>query len=127
MSTKNTKPDASAVLDTLTHHVAQDAAENGTASAEDRRWSKNLGVQVEARLAELRRQLTPEDAPLEKAKPLRRSTLAMARDALLEAIARITSAMGGTVQYANRNLKGLSDDDLRRLFDTIDPDNHTTE
>src|SRR5690348_3033758 len=114
--TKGTKPTANEVLDTLTHHVAQEEAENGKASAEDRRWSKDLGAQVEARLAEVRRQLTPEDVPTEKSKPIRQSTLAMARDALLEGIARITAAMGGTVQYAHRNLKGLSDDDLRRLY-----------
>ena len=43
------------------------------------------------------------------------------KSALIEAITLITRSMGGAVQFAHRNLKGVSDNDLRRLFDTIDP------
>ena len=127
---KKTKPDApdtAEVLDAINYQVALDEAENGTATEADRKWSRELGVQIEARLAELRRNLTPADPPRERAKPLRPSTLAMMRDALIRAIERITQAMGGTVQYAHRNLTKLSDDDLRRLYDTIDPTNRTPE
>jgi hypothetical protein len=124
---KTSKPNAAEVLDTILHHVALDAAENGRPTEDDKRWSRDLGVQIEARLAELRRKHTPADEPIEKAKPIRPSTLAMLRDALIEAITRITRTMGGAVQYAHRNLKGLSDDDLRRLYDTLDPDNRDAE
>jgi hypothetical protein len=128
MSRKKTpKPSPVEVLDTISHHVAVAAAENARPTAEDLRWSRELGVQLEARLAELRRRLTPADEPVEKAKPIRPSTLAMARDQLLEGIARITRAMGGAVQYAHRNLTGLSLDDLRRLYDTLDTTNRDTE
>ena len=127
MTNKTTKPDAADVLDAINHQMAIEDAENGTATAADKKWSKELGVKIEARLAELRRNLTPADPPKERARPLRASTLAMARDALMEGIARLTSAMGGQVQYAHRNLKKLSDDDLRRIYDTIDPSNRTPE
>ena len=121
MTNKNQKPNALEILDEIYHQAALADAEHGTSSAEDRRWARELGVKIDARVAELRRNLTPMDAPTEKAKPLRPSTIAMTRDALLEAIATLTRSMGGQIQYAHRNLKGLSDDDLRRLFDTIDP------
>jgi len=127
MTSDKNKPSAADVLDAISHQVALEEAENGKSTAADRQWSRELGVTIEARLAELRRNLTPADAPTEKAKPLRPSTLAMVREALMEAIESIMRAMGGTVQYAHRNLKGLTDDDLRRLFDTIDPANRDPE
>jgi hypothetical protein len=127
MTENKIKPNAADVLDTITHQVALEDAENGKPTAEDRKWSKELGVKIEARLAELRRNLTPADPPKERARPLRASTLAMARDVLMEAIERITSSMGGQVQYAHRNLTKLSDDDLRRIYDTIDPSNRKPE
>lgn len=127
MTDKKTKPDAAEVLDALNYQVALEDAENGTATADDKKWSKDLGVKIEARLAELRRNLTPADAPVERARPLRASTLAMTRDFLMDAIAKLTGSMGGQLQYAHRNLKKLSDDDLRRIYDTIDPSNRQPE
>jgi len=117
----NTKSKAAETLDALTHHVALDAADAKPPTDDDRRWAQRYGTQIEARLAELRRGLVPDAAPIEKAKPLRATTLAMSRDAVLAAIERITQAMGGAVTYAFRELQGLSDDDLRRLLDSIDP------
>jgi hypothetical protein len=127
MTDNTTKPDAADVLDAINYQMALDDAENGRATADDKKWSMHLGVKIEARLAELRRNLTPADPPKERARPLRASTLTMARDALMEGIARLTNAMGGQVQYAHRNLKKLSDDDLRRIYDAIDPSNRTLE
>ena len=109
------------ILDELSHHAAQAAAATRKTTAEDRQWSRALGAQLDARLAELRRNLTPADPPTEKAQPLRPTTRAMTRDAVIEAITRLTQAMGGAVQLAHRNLKRLSDDDLRRLHDLLDP------
>lgn len=48
----------------------------------------------------------------------------MTRDAVIEAITRLTQSMGGAVQFAHRNLKQLSDDDLRRMYDLLDPTAH---
>lgn len=124
MSTNNNKSEAHGILDEISHQAALAAVEQRKSTASDRKWSRELGATLETRLAELRRNLTPADAPVEKASPIRPRTLAMTRAAVTEAITRLTQAMGGAVQYAHRNLKGLSDDDLRRLYDTIDPSVH---
>ena len=116
------KPNDLDILDEVSHQAALADAEHGRSSADDQKWSRALGTVMEARLAELRRNLTPAEAPTERAKPIRPSLLAMARDALIEAINRITQVRGGAVQYAHRELRGLTDDDLRRLLDTLEPD-----
>jgi hypothetical protein len=121
------KPNSVEVLDALTHQVALEEAEHGTATASQRAWSRELGRQIDGKLAELRRKLTPAEVPIEKLKPIRSSTLAMARDVVLAAIQRVVDSMGGAVQVAHRNLKRLSDDDLRRLYDLIDPTNRDAE
>ena len=119
------KPNAREILDEVSHHAAQAdvAARCGKSTARDRQWSRDLGVKLDARLAELRRNLLPADPPIEQAKPLRQSTLVMVRDALLDGIKRLSTDTGGRVQFAYRNLKRLSDDDLRRIYDTLDPTN----
>lgn len=110
------------ILDAIYHDVAMVEAEDGDATSEDRKWAGEVRTRVQARLAELRRNLLPAEAPARPAKPVRAKYLAMARDALLAAIDDITNRMGGTIQVAHRNLSGLSDDDLRRLLETLDPD-----
>lgn len=110
------------ILDAIYNDVALVDAEDGDATPEDRRWAGEVRNRVQARLAELRRNLLPAEAPPRPAKPIRAKYLAMARDALLSAVDEITQRMGGTVQVAHRNLSGLSDDDLRRLLETLDPD-----
>jgi hypothetical protein len=124
MSTNNTKPSPLEILDEVSHQAAQAAVARRSNTAEDLEWSRALGAKLDDRLAELRRNLTPADPPTEKAKPIRPSTLAMTRDAVIEAIAKLTQSMGGAVQFAHRNLKRLSDDDLRRLYDLLDPTAH---
>ena len=57
-----------------------------------------------------------------QAQPIRPSLLALGRDALLAKLDELIGRLGSSVQYAHRNLEGLSDDDLRRLLDTLDPD-----
>ena len=121
MTTKKPEPDALEILDEISHHAAQAAVARRESTGTDRAWSRDLGTSLDARLAELRRNLTPADPPTETAKPIRPSTLAMTRDAVIEAITRLTHSMGGAVQFAHRNLKRLSDDDLRRLYDLLDP------
>ena len=123
MSKKSSKPSPVEVLDEISHHAAQAAVARRTTTARDEQWSHELGVELDARIAELRRNLTPADEPLEAAKPIRPSTLAMVRDVVIDAITQLTQSMGGAVQFAHRNLTRLSDDDLRRLYDLIDPTN----
>lgn len=125
MNTNKPKPSALEILDEVSHQSAQAAVDRRKKSTpEERAWSRELGVKIDARLAELRRNLTPADPPVESAKPIRPSTLAMMRDALIEGVTRFTQSRGGAVQFAHRNLKRLSDDDLRRLYDLLDPTAH---
>jgi len=116
-----TKPTPAEILGTILDHAADAAVARHAPTERDRAWSRELTKTVKGRLAELRRGLLPADAPVEKAKPIRPSTLAMARDAVIAAITSVLQGMGGTVQVAHRNLTQLSDDDLRRLYDLIDP------
>jgi hypothetical protein len=106
------------ILDAIYQESALDAMD-GKATADDRRWAEGVSKRVQSRLAELRRNLVPAAVPLAKAKPVRSSLIAMGRDALL---AKLEALTGPSVRYAHRNLDGLSDDDLRRLVDTLDPD-----
>jgi hypothetical protein len=106
------------ILDAIYQEAALDAMD-GKASVDDRRWADGVSKRVQSRLAELRRNLVPAAAPLVRAKPVRASLIAMGRDALL---AKLEALTGPSVRYAHRNLDGLSDDDLRRLVDTLDPD-----
>jgi hypothetical protein len=77
---------------------------------------------VQARLAEMRRNLLPTTTAPKQAKPIRPSTLAKQRDELIELIGAITGRMGGAVQFAHRHLSGLSLNDLRRVYDALTPD-----
>ncbi len=124
MSTSKPNPTALEILDEISHHAAQAAVAHRTSTPKEREWSRALGAKLDTRLAELRRNLTPADPPTETAKPIRPSTLAMVRDAVLAAIAMLPQSMSGDAQFAHRNLKQLSDDDLRRLYDLLDPTAH---
>jgi hypothetical protein len=109
------------ILDAIYREAALDAME-GKTTADDQRWADGVSKRVQSRLAELRRNLVPAAAPLAKAKPVRPSLIAMGRDGLLAKLDELTRTLGPSVRYAHRNLDGLSDDDLRRLVDTLDPD-----
>jgi hypothetical protein len=109
------------ILDAIYNDAALADAEAGTATPEDKKWAREVRSSVQARLAEMRRNLTPAAAPAKKAQPIRPSLLALGRDALVERLTQLTQRMGGAVQFAHRHLAGLSDDDLRRLIDTLDP------
>ena len=115
------KPTSVDVLDEISYQAALAEAEHGKSTREDEQWSRQLGEELDARIAELRRNLLPAAAPIEKAKPIRKSLLLLGRDALVAKITELTQRMGGAVQYAHRDLRGLSDDDLRRLLDMMDP------
>ncbi len=117
------KPEKSLeILDAIYMEAALDAAANGRSTPEDERWARETSKRVQARLAELRRNLVPATATVSKAQPIRPSLLAMGRDALLAKLNELTSKIGPSLQYAHRNLEGLSDDDLRRLVDTLNPE-----
>jgi hypothetical protein len=112
-----TKLDNEEILDELSYQAALAEADHGTSTRADDRWSRELGDQLQVRLAQLRRNLLPASAPIQKAKPIRAKWLELARDQLLEALGALSVS---DVQYAHRDLQGLSDNDLRQLLDLLD-------
>jgi hypothetical protein len=123
MSTKQ-KLNSVEALDAISYQLAVAEAKDGKSSPDDERWSRELGEQLKARLAEMRRNLLPA-ATVESAKPISPSLLLLGRDALIAKISAITQSMGGALQYAHRDLSGLTDDDLRRLLDLIESSLHS--
>ena len=118
-----TKPNADELLDELSYQAALAEADRGPSAehaASDVRSSRELDAKLQARLAELRRNLLPAAAPIQKAKPIRAKWLGLQRDAMIAKLTEITQAMSGAVQYAHRDLQGLSDNDLRQLLDLLD-------
>lgn len=106
-------------LDALYEDLALYASEHGTATPKDKEWAARMRVRTMERVAEMRRNLVPDVEPI-KARPIRPSLLAMTRDALLARFDEISKRMGGAVQVAHRHLKDLSDDDLRRVIETLE-------
>ena len=106
-------------LDALYEDLAQYAADHGKPTAKDREWAEGMRAKTLARLAEHRRNLVPDVKPT-KARPIRPELLAMSRDALLARFDEISRRMGGAVQVAHRHLKDLTDDDLRRVLETLE-------
>jgi hypothetical protein len=108
------------ILDELSYQAALAEADHGKQSRADAAWSRELGDKLSARLAQLRRNLLPAAAPIQRAKPIRTKWLALTRDQLLARLTELTQALSGNVQYAHRDLQGLSDNDLRQLLDLLD-------
>ena len=117
MKTKRTSDE---ILDEISYQAALAEAEHGKSTPDDDRWSRELDAKLQARLAELRRNLLPASAPIQRAKPIRAKWLGLARDQMIAKLTEITQAMSGAVQYAHRDLQGLSDNDLRQLLDLLD-------
>jgi hypothetical protein len=113
----NERDQHAASFDAVLHEAAVDAMDDGETSADDRRWARSLVASVHGQLAAMRRARLPAAPPIAKAKPSRPALAAMGREALLAKLGELTRALGGAVQYAHRDLAGLSDDDLRRLVD----------
>ncbi len=121
MSTKDDK-----ALDAI-HAILRDASELDAAdpkniTAEDRAFADAMRARMKAEIAEYRRSLMPAAEEPGAGRPIRKSLVAMARkqlDATFDAICR---QMGGQLQIANRKLSELSDDDLRRILETILPE-----
>lgn len=103
-------------LEAIFHDAAvADAEDKDGSTPEEREWAKQLHARVADQLADMERNLAPAKSP----KPIRPGLLAMARDTLL---AKIDELVGvGRLQVAHRNLSTLSDDDLRRLLQSVEP------
>jgi hypothetical protein len=106
------------VLEAIYNEAALIEAEDGESTAEERAWAKEVRGQLEKRVAAMRANLGHDTA--KSPTPIRSKYLAMARDVLIATIEQFI--VGGHVQVAHRNLSALSDDDLRRLLQSLDPD-----
>ena len=107
-------------IDALYEELALHAEEHGTSTPKDREWATQMRARTMQKLAALRRNLVPDVAPI-KPRPIRAEFLAMTRDALLARFEEISRRMGGGgVQVAHRHLKDLTDDDLRRVLETLE-------
>ena len=106
------------ILEAIFHEAALVEAEEAESTPEEKQKAAAIMSRLDAQVAELRRNLAV--APNKPARPIRLSILAMTRDALIAAIDALTSSQ--QIQVAHRNLSTLSDDDLRRLLESITPD-----
>jgi hypothetical protein len=120
MPKPTTKRSDEDILDDISYQAALAEAEAGKSTKDDERWSREVGDKLAARVAELRRNLLPAAAPIQKAKPIRAKWLGLDRATMIAKLTEITQAMSGAVQYAHRDLQGLSDNDLRQLLDLLD-------
>jgi hypothetical protein len=119
-----TKDDKSIdAIDAIIQDAAElDAADPRNITAEDREWADAMRTRMKARIAEYKRSLLPANDEPTPDRPIRPRFVAMARDALLGTVHDIARRMGGQMAIANRKLTELSDDDLRRLLETLVPE-----
>jgi hypothetical protein len=106
------------ILEAIFHEAALVEAEEGESTPEQKQKAAAIMSRLDARVADLRRNLAV--TPSKPARPIRPSILAMTRDALIAALDALTS--NAQVQVAHRNLSTLSDDDLRRLLESLTPE-----
>jgi hypothetical protein len=124
-----TKDDKSIdAIDAIIQDAAElDAADPRNITAEDREWADAMRTRMKARIAEYKRSLLPPNDEPAPGEPIRPRFAAMARDALLATVHGIARKMGGQMAIANRKLTELSDDDLRRLLETLVPEDEKEE
>jgi len=100
-------------------HEAALADVDEASTPDQKRRAREIMKRNDLRVAELRA-MQLAAAPPKPPRPIRPAFLAMTRDALLAAIGALTTS--GDVQVAYRNHSTLSDDDLRRLLESLTPD-----
>lgn len=107
-------------LDIVTHEVGLLEMNDGRTSADDRRWADEVHASMRARIAEYRRSRLPKQVTIKKAPPLSERLLAMPRAALEALFASLVERQGAGAQFAYQKLDVLSDNDLRRMIQTIE-------
>ena len=117
----NGKPTDGADLPSIiTHEVGLLEMEDGRKSTEDLRWAEGVVASMRTKIAQYRRDNLPASVPIKKAAPLTARLLAMPRAALEALFGTLVAAVGPEAQFAHRNLDALSDNDLRRMIQTIE-------
>jgi hypothetical protein len=115
-------PNPIAVLQTILEHVSEEEAgetDDGPFTAADERWAQALHQTMMARVAVMRRQLTPFCPPIKTPSPIRSDLRFLHREEVLARIAVLVES--GAVQYAHQDLTKLSDEDLRWLLADLSP------
>ena len=107
-------------LDIVTHEVGLLEMQDGRNTPDDRRWANELTNSMRTRIAEYRRGRLPKTVKIKKAAPITERLLAMPRAVLEALFASLVAQCGTRVQFAHRNLDTLSDNDLRRMIQTIE-------
>ena len=106
-------------VEAVFHDAAMHAVEEGESTPEEKAWAAQLHAKVAAQLDQMEKNLALPAMPRATV-AIRPRYLAMVRDELL---AKVSELIGtGRLQVAYRNLSALSDDDLRRLLQSVDPD-----
>jgi len=107
-------------LDILSDEAGLYAMDEGESSLDDRQWAENFAASMQVRIAEFRRSRLAAHVPIKKAPPLSERLLAMSRAALESLFGSLVDQLGPEAQFAHRKLETLSDNDLRRLIQTIE-------
>lgn len=111
----------SRTLNIVTREVGLLELEDGTMTPEDRRWAESVVASMNARIAEYRRSRLPKTVPpIRKAEPISERLRSMPRAVLEALFATLVETWGPQVQFAHRQLDALSDNDLRRMIQTIE-------
>lgn len=117
---KHTETD-SRTLDIITREVGLLEMEDGHVTPDDRRWAESAVSSLNARIAEHRRNRLPKTLPpIKKAEPISERLRAMSRAVLEALFASLVEKWGPQAQFAHRHLDTLSDNDLRRMIQTIE-------
>jgi hypothetical protein len=103
--------DPRAVWNDILDLVADDDAQTGESSEQVKQWSRQLDAQIKARVAELRRSLTPTEVEIKRDVTIPPEILAMGRDALVAQLEILRQS--GVISIQHLRLTGLNDQSLR--------------
>ena len=106
-------PDPATVLQTVLEIVGEEA-ENAEPTEADDRWAREVRLNMQSRIAALRRQLTPVQPMIRRAPPISDEIRSLDRAGLLARLEVLRQ--GPDVRYAHQDLTGLSEDDLRHML-----------
>ncbi|MCX5748425.1 MAG: hypothetical protein NT062_38720 [Proteobacteria bacterium] len=108
-------------LDMITREVGLLEMQDGHVTPEDMRWAESVAASIQVRAAEYRRNRLPKTVPpIKKAEPITARLRAMPRALLETLFGSLVEKWGPEAQFAHRHLDTLSDNDLRRMIQTME-------
>ena len=110
---------ASRVLERVLDHIAEDEPVRD-ATVEDRCWAREQHAKMQRQIAAMRRLHTRPRPAITRAVAITPEIRALSREALVARLEAVTRA--GAVRYANHELVGLTDEDLRQLLAVVTAD-----